>query len=87
MKNLTWQNPEQLFVAQELINKVKSKCCGIKVIKADCRFPLVLERIVLGPNLKERSINKEQLLLMFKYGQINVTDNFEIIYSDINSYR
>ena len=26
----TWQNPEQLFVAQELINKVKSKCCGIK---------------------------------------------------------
>ncbi|WP_206669665.1 hypothetical protein, partial [Bacteroides caccae] len=27
-----WQNPEQLFVAQELINKVKSKCCGIKVI-------------------------------------------------------
>ena len=32
MKNLTWQNPEQLFVAQELINKVKSKCCGIKGI-------------------------------------------------------
>ena len=31
MKNLTWQNPERLFVAQELINKVKSKCCGIKV--------------------------------------------------------
>ncbi|WP_229105892.1 hypothetical protein, partial [Bacteroides nordii] len=27
-----WQNPEQLFVAQELINKVKSKCCGIKDI-------------------------------------------------------
>ena len=33
MKNLTWQNPEQLFVAQELINKVKSKCCGIKAYK------------------------------------------------------
>ena len=33
MKNLTWQNPEQLFVAQELINKVKSKCCGIKDIE------------------------------------------------------
>ena len=32
MKNLTWQNPEQLFVAQGLINKVKSKCCGIKDI-------------------------------------------------------
>ena len=34
MKNLTWQNPEQLFVAQVLINQVKSKCCGIKVILA-----------------------------------------------------
>ena len=33
MKNLTWQNPEQLFVAQVLINKVKSKCCGIKVFQ------------------------------------------------------
>ena len=33
MKNLTWQNPEQLFVAQELINKVKSKCCGIKALQ------------------------------------------------------
>ena len=37
MKNLTWQNPEQLFVAQELINKVKSKCCGIKVIQVNDR--------------------------------------------------
>ena len=35
MKNLTWQNPEQLFVAQVLINKVKSKCCGIKVIEIE----------------------------------------------------
>ena len=33
MKNLTWQNPEQLFVAQVLIKKVKLKCCGIKVSK------------------------------------------------------
>jgi len=32
VKNLTWKNPEQLFVAQEIINKVKSKSCGIKVI-------------------------------------------------------
>jgi len=30
VKNLTWQNPEQLFVAQVLIKKVKLKCCGIK---------------------------------------------------------
>ena len=43
MKNLTWQNPEQLFVAQELINKVKSKCCGIKV-KEDSK---ALEEVVV----------------------------------------
>jgi len=32
VKNLTWQNPEQLIVAQELIIKVKTLSCGIKVI-------------------------------------------------------
>ena len=42
MKNLTRQNPGQLFVAQELINKVKSKCCGIKgliIIPASVALP------------------------------------------------
>ena len=57
------------------------------ITKVDSRFPLVLERIVLGPNLKERGINKEQLLLMLKYGQIKVADDFEITFTDINSYR
>ena len=33
MKNLTRQNPRQLIVAQELINKVKLLCCGIKGVK------------------------------------------------------
>jgi hypothetical protein len=28
-ENLTWQNPGQLFVAQELIKIVKLKYCGI----------------------------------------------------------
>jgi len=28
-KNLTWQNPEQYFVTQELKKEVKLKCCGI----------------------------------------------------------
>ena len=50
-------------------------------------FPLVLERIVLGPNLPERNINKEQLRLMIKYVQIRVTDDFEISFSTIDSYR
>ena len=56
MKNLTWQNPEQLFVAQELINKVKSKCCGIKVTedfsfkagKTEHHFQLSLDFMNIG---------------------------------------
>ena len=31
MKNLTWQNPGQYFVTQELKRKVKLKYCGIQV--------------------------------------------------------
>ena len=47
MKNLTWQNPEQLFVAQVLINKVKSKCCGIKDYNGD-KFILWLKYKLLN---------------------------------------
>ena len=53
MKNLTWQNPEQLFVAQVLINKVKSKCCGIKDkesgLRATC-ICLFFKREIFDPN-------------------------------------
>ena len=42
MKNLTWQNPGQLFVAQVLIKKVKLKCCGIKGFKIEDSQPLML---------------------------------------------
>ena len=48
MKNLTWQNPEQLFVAQELINKVKSKCCGIKENKKNVRVRVVRKGPLFG---------------------------------------
>ena len=55
MKNLTWQNPEQLFVAQELINKVKSKCCGIKeeqksssIFEEDYNNPLPMQSAYPG---------------------------------------
>ncbi|WP_368162102.1 hypothetical protein, partial [Collinsella aerofaciens] len=48
MKNLTWQNPEQLFVAQELINKVKSKCCGIKVCQENDGAEFILVRPECG---------------------------------------
>ena len=46
MKNLTWQNPEQLFVAQVLIKKVKLKCCGIKAIDISKEY---LEKLVQYP--------------------------------------
>ena len=58
MKNLTWQNPEQLFVAQELINKVKSKCCGIK---GNINFPLSLRKI--GANAFQGCINLKKVEL------------------------
>lgn len=51
MKNLTWQNPEQLFVAQELINKVKSECCGIKDIALAAALAGSFKELV---NLKEQ---------------------------------
>ena len=46
MKNLTRQNPGQLFVAQELINKVKSKCCGIKDIYKEYSFRVYITIIM-----------------------------------------
>ena len=55
MKNLTWQNPEQLFVAQELINKVKSKCCGIKVYK-------------VGYEIYKKRFLKDDVTILYKEG-------------------
>ena len=61
MKNLTWQNPEQLFVAQELINKVKSKCCGIKDINKITSVKVKNEAVaqVLDKILSGTGINYE----------------------------
>ena len=67
MKNLTWQNPEQLFVAQELINKVKSKCCGIKdyknalIILSFGLFLLNLQIIAIVMQMKR--INRLKIVL------------------------
>ena len=49
MKNLTWQNPGQLFVAQELIKIVKLKCCGIKVFIFGLKdlFKLLIRLIII----------------------------------------
>ena len=64
MKNLTWQNPEQLFVAQVLINKVKSKCCGIKVNK------------IKSAIIKEKSIKDYELLKELSGGHLKKEDIF-----------
>ena len=59
MKNLTWQNPEQLFVAQELINKVKSKCCGIKDL-----FFFLLRTSTIRKWMKERNVRTCGIICM-----------------------
>ena len=51
MKNLTWQNPEQLFVAQELINKVKSKYCGIKDTQSNANIGQALQGKIAGVDI------------------------------------
>ena len=68
-------------------NGIIAPVVSFSVEKKNCQFPFVLSRIVLGPNLQERNINKEQLRLMIKNKQIRVTDDFEIAFSTIESYR
>ena len=74
MKFLTWQNPEQLFVAQELINKVKSKCCGIKenvyeFKKNDIRVYVILERpdvfVILGAYKSNQDLDIKKIDKLF----------------------
>lgn len=59
----------------------------IPVDKTSTAFPLTLNMIVLGPNLPERNLNRGQILAMINQCQINVSSEFEIIMSSINSYR
>ena len=76
MKNLTWQNPEQLFVAQELINKVKSKCCGIKVqYLGNLRW----SSLGFGPLYEENHKEPESMHWVSQYSNANMvkTDFFE----------
>ena len=82
MKNLTWQNPEQLFVAQELINKVKSKCCGIKV-KLFILFITCSTAISCSeqdsPELPDNSGNTNQGIASIDQTQINANGGGFII--------
>ena len=61
MKNLTRQNPRQLFVAQELINKVKSKCCGIK--DKEKIFSQTAVTFLLKKRLKEQMEKDESYII------------------------
>ena len=61
MKNLTRQNPRQLIVAQELINKVKSKCCGIKV------YEVGPESFLPPPTVKSALLNIKRKHLFFDF--------------------
>ena len=83
MKNLTWQNPEQLFVAQELINKVKSKCCGIKdnvILRAEKgeTYNSIKNRYSLG-FLEETDLGSK-MEIEFQ------TDSFEILSKQLIEY-
>ena len=74
MKFLTWQNPEQLFVAQELINKVKSKCCGIKERNtyAQLQFEKDVEHnlIVLLDSLVDQSYEPQPAMCFIIYDPV-----------------
>ena len=69
MKNLTWQYPEQLFVAQVLINKVKSKCCGIKVMtkkKLPVRFTgqhFTIDKVLIKDAIRQANISNQDTVL------------------------
>ena len=76
MKNLTWQNPEQLFVAQELINKVKSKCCGIKDSFFKDKKYENYARVALDGYVEQNSIIKVKKL--YKVAKIVVVSYNEI---------
>ena len=84
MKNLTWQNPEQLFVAQELINKVKSKCCGIKGKE---EFPQLFGELFQPVNKLRELIEKN--LEMLPKGYVSITYRFQQLLGDFkeDGYR
>ena len=70
MKFLKWQNPEQLFVAQELINKVKSKCCGIKEIFYELVLKFCEEHnVLIGSMLECNNKSIYPMMSVFKVHQ------------------
>ena len=75
MKNLTRQNPRQLIVAQELINKVKSKCCGIKVYKDEEAMTLKFDPINLIDLTISYKINCKKVSHTIAFEGINILQN------------
>lgn len=68
-------------------NGIIAPVISFPVSETDNRFPLILSRIVLGPNMRERDVNKIQLQKMITQKGIKVSENFEISFSEIDNYR
>ena len=68
-------------------NNIIAPIVSFPIGKKNNKFPLTLNKIVLGPSCSEKETNQEQLYLMIKQKQIETTEDFEITTSNIRSYR
>ncbi len=68
-------------------NKIIAPIVSFPIGKNNNKFPLTLNKIVLGPNCTEKESNQEQLYFMVKQKQIKTSADFEISTSNIRSYR
>ena len=68
-------------------NNIIAPIVSFPIGKKNNKFPLTLNKIVLGPSCSEKESNQEQLYLMIKQKQIETTEDFEITTSNIRSYR
>ena len=81
MKNLTWQNPGQLFVAQELIKIVKLKCCGIKDIE---KFDSIISEY--GDDFCEAASKNKDFCATMLYVDESIKD-FMTKYKELDGYE
>ena len=88
MTFLTWQNPGQLFVAQELVKDVKLKCCGIKdILDMDYYNP---KRKLKNVTYNDYKVGKENQVLVipfvFSGGEIG-EDGSVVVNPKYNEYE
>ena len=68
-------------------NGIVAPITAFSIGEKNNNFPLILSKIVLGPNCPEKELNKGQLHLMIQQKRIKTTADFEITTSNIRSYR